>query len=402
MAGVLRPYLDVLSLPGARGFAFPGVIARLPMSMVNLAIVVMIQAQTGSFAIAGAVSAAYELCYAATGPLLARIADRRGQRALLLPALVLHVSGLLGLIATTIFTWPTALFFPFAVLAGTTAMPFTSFVRMRWSVLLAGTEQLGTALAFESICDEAVFMLGPVLVTTLAAVRVTAGLWAAIGFVTVGTLFFVRARSTEPPRQPPHRLGGAYRIPGMVTVAGAYIALGTCFGTVDVTMVAFATEHGWRSVAGVLLATVAFGSLLAGVVYGSRPWRLDLGKRFAWSLCLLVGGTALLAVPRSGPIMIPAALIAGVAISPTLISGSGVIDRVVPAAVRTEGFALGSSAIFVGAAIGAAVAGPFIDAFGASKAFLICPVAAGIAAIIATSRRRSLRPIPGTIMEATA
>ena len=87
------------------------------------------------------------------------------------------------------------------VLAGMTAMPFTSFVRMRWSVLLAGTDQLGTALAFESICDEAVFMLGPVLVTTLAAVRVTAGLWAAILFVTVGTLFFVRARSTEPPRR---------------------------------------------------------------------------------------------------------------------------------------------------------------------------------------------------------
>jgi MFS family permease len=402
MAGVLRPYLDVLSLPGARSFAFPGILARLPMSMVNLAIVVMVAQKTGSFAIAGAVSAAYEVCYAGAGPALARIADRRGQRFILLPALVVNVAGLLGLVLTSLLDWPTAVFFPFAILAGCAAMPFTSFVRMRWSVLLGGTAGLATALAFESICDEAVFMAGPVLVTTLAALTATAGLWAAIIFVTIGTLLFVRARATEPPPSPPHHHRGAVRIPGMLTVAGAYVALGACFGTVDVTMVAFATEHGWRSIAGLLLAMVAFGSLLAGLVYGSRTWRRDIGSMFTLALCLLVVGTVLLSLPRSGPWMIPAALLAGVAISPTLISGSGVIDRVVPAAVRTEGFALGSSAINVGAAIGAAVAGPFIDAFGASKAFVICPVAALIAAIVATSRRRSLRPVPGTIMEATA
>ena len=388
---VLRPYVSLLAIPGARAFAVPGVIARLPMSMVSLAIVVLVHDRTGSFGIAGAVSASYAVLFAAGGPALGRLSDRHGQRRVLLPALAGHLTGLLGLIVVGMTSLPTWAFFPAAVLAGAATPPYSSLIRTRWSALLEGSAMLGTALAFESVADEVVYMVGPVVVTSLAALTPTAGLWAAVTFVTTGTLLYARQSATEPP---PSRTAHQVRAdtPGLRTVALSFLAVGTAFGGVDVLMIAFATAHGWQAAAGGLLALVALGSMLSGIVYGGRAWRRDLSWRFVATLAALTGGLILLTVPRSGLVMLPLALLAGIAISPTLISGFGVITDVVSPQARTEGFAIGSSAINVGAAAGAAIAGRVVDSVSVNAAFLVCPAAAFLAFAVAALRYPSLRP----------
>ena len=47
---------------------------------------------------------------------------------------------------------------------------------------------------------------------------------------------------------------------------------GIAFGVVQVAVPAFTLERGSASAGGVLLACLSLGSLIGGVVYGSRNW----------------------------------------------------------------------------------------------------------------------------------
>ena len=79
-------------------------------------------------------------------------------------------------------------------------------VQTRWAGLLAGESALQTAYALESVVDEVVYIVGPVLVTALAArLFPAAGLGGAAVLVTAGTLWFAALRRTE---RAPSRSGG--------------------------------------------------------------------------------------------------------------------------------------------------------------------------------------------------
>ena len=65
-----------------------GLVARLPISMVGLGIVLMVSAATGSYGIAGAVSAAFMIANAGFAILQGRLLDRLGQRRVLAVASV--------------------------------------------------------------------------------------------------------------------------------------------------------------------------------------------------------------------------------------------------------------------------------------------------------------------------
>src|SRR5689334_17085660 len=58
---MMSSYRRILSRPGTALFSASGLLARLPISMVGLGIVLLVSAATGSYAIAGSVSAAYVL-----------------------------------------------------------------------------------------------------------------------------------------------------------------------------------------------------------------------------------------------------------------------------------------------------------------------------------------------------
>src|SRR5262245_1555146 len=56
---VFSPYRRVLALPGALAMSMSGLVARLPISMIGLGLVVLISGETGSYSLAGAVTASY-------------------------------------------------------------------------------------------------------------------------------------------------------------------------------------------------------------------------------------------------------------------------------------------------------------------------------------------------------
>ena len=52
-------YRDIFGIPGALKFSAAGLIARLPIALLGLGVVLFIQAETGSYAQAGIVAATF-------------------------------------------------------------------------------------------------------------------------------------------------------------------------------------------------------------------------------------------------------------------------------------------------------------------------------------------------------
>jgi MFS family permease len=392
--GMLKTYRSLLSTQHARAFVLAGFVARLSISMRALGSVLMVSELTGSYGLAGAVAAAALLGEAGAAPRLGRLVDRYGQRRVLLMALAVHSVGTIALVLSAQLSAPTWTLLGTAALSGAAALPVGSLVRARWSALLVGSPALEAAFALESTLDELIFVLGPVLVTALAlGVTPGAGLLGALLLTTVGSISLALQRRTEPaPAGARDRSDTpAIRTPGLQILVATFVVVGAIFGTLDVAMVAFAGQVGSPGAAGTLLALVAAGSLLSGLIYGTRGWRWPLDKRFLASVVVLWAGTIPLVFASSVTLMAPAAALAGVAIAPTLIAGFTLVQKLVPSGALTEGLNWTITALGVGAAVGAWTAGLISDSAGGRTAFLVAVAAGGAAVIVAACGRSSLR-----------
>jgi predicted MFS family arabinose efflux permease len=381
---MLGPYVRVLRTPGALAFSGSGLVARLPMSMFGIGIVLAISVTEGTYGRAGLVAGAALLAQAAAAPLQARIADRIGQRRMLVPVLALHALGL-GSFILLVGRAPLIALLATSALAGATLPSFGSLVRARWARLHTGTPRLHTAYALESVLDEVVFVVGPVLATILATgVHPLSGLVTNLVLTVGGGLWFAAQRATEPPPRPRTRTSGVERLSprSLGWVVLTFVFMGGIFGSVEVVTVAFADHAGATRAAGVVLALYALGSLLSGLVVGAVHWRSGPRRRFA--LGQLVMAAALLPLPFVGsiPLLAVVMFVAGLAISPTLIAGFSLVEAEVPASRLTEGLAWISTALNIGVSMGAAVAGPVIDRAGASPGFVVAVSCGLLAAVV--------------------
>ncbi|MEY4282453.1 MAG: hypothetical protein RL467_9, partial [Actinomycetota bacterium] len=87
-------YTTLFRTPGAMKFSLTGIIGRMPVSMDSLALIFIVVAANGSYAIAGAIGATASIVVAISMPLWARISDRIGQRAILIRLVPLKLFGL--------------------------------------------------------------------------------------------------------------------------------------------------------------------------------------------------------------------------------------------------------------------------------------------------------------------
>jgi predicted MFS family arabinose efflux permease len=84
------------------------------------------------------------------------------------------------------------------------------------------------------------------------------------------------------------------------------------------------------------------------------------------------------------PLLAAVLAVAGVAVSPSLITGFGLAEQTSPRSRLNESLAWTSTALGIGVAVGAALAGPIIDTRGASAAFGVA-VAAGVVAVLSAA-----------------
>ena len=371
---MLTTYRKILALPGALVFSMSGLVARLPISMVSLGIVLLVSTRTGSYALAGTVSAAYLIANAVFAVLQARLIDRLGQGRVLPICAAVSGIGLAMMMAAVELELAVPLPHLCAALSGATMPQIGSSVRARWSHLVTDKRELHSAFSFEAVVDETVFIVGPALVTVLATVvHPLAGLSTAIVATVVGTAVLVAQRTTEPPAT--GQTGADPGLPMPWGVLGPLIfcafLMGALLGGAEVATVAFSDELGSKPLSGLMLAIWAVGSLLSGIVTGAIHMRATNATRFRWGMLAL--GLLMLPLPFVGGFVTLAMFLflSGFAISPTLIASFAWIEETVPSGRLTEGIALFTTGLGAGLAPGAALVGLVVDAAGASTSFWV-------------------------------
>jgi MFS family permease len=388
-----NPYREIFQAPGAKGFAAAGFLARLPVAMATMGIVTMLSQSHGEYWLAGAVSATFALTNAFVAPQISRLVDRHGQSRVLTPTTAVAVVAFTLLILATYFKWPNWTLFLSALVAG--VMPsMPAMVRARWTGLYHGSPRLHTAFAFESVLDEVVYMAGSVLAIGLSvSLFPEAGPLASTLFLAVGTTLFVIQKSTEPAVRPVEQRASrsALSVPAVQIITFTLIAVGTIFGTAEVTVIAFSEELGQKGAASFILAGYAGGSLVVGLVFGTLRLKASLGRQFLVANTVAMLTTLPLLWVGSIPALAVMLFLAGASISPTFITAFGLIERLVPSSQLTECITWAMTGIFIGMAAGSFLSGYVIDVYGAQNGFWVSVGAGVVALATALFGQRMLR-----------
>ncbi|KQX69401.1 MFS transporter [Angustibacter sp. Root456] len=402
--GSLRTYFQLVAPGAAAGPFGAATIARLPIAMTPLGIVLLVQHVTGSYALAGSVTGAFALGTAVGAPLWGRAIDRLGQPWVVGPTAVVSAV-FTALIALTAGHVPLAVLIVLGAFAGVSFPPMTPAMRSAWREAVPDTSRHAAAFALDAVSVETIFIAGPMLLSLLLVVGspvvpllVTSGLLIVGGvtYATTGAARRAGSRGTAEAlvaavaqsrfdRVLPHGL-----LPVLVTGLGLAVA----FGAIDTALAATARDVlGNQATLGFLFAAVAGGSATSGLWFGTRGVTQRAQIRFLPVLLLAFacGLTPIsLLIGESSPallVLLPLLYLTGLAISPTLIILQNLVDLAAPAARSSEGQAWLSTSVTTGAGAGTAAAGALIDLGGAPWGF----ATAGLAALVAASFAAGLR-----------
>ncbi|MFF8533327.1 MFS transporter [Streptomyces sp. SAS_267] len=383
-----RPgYGQLLRTRGAWTFLLPGFAARQPFAMLTISIVLLVQHTTGSYGAAGAVAAATGVSMALFAPLTGRLADRYGQRAVLLPGVLVHAVAGFSLTALALADAPLWVLFVAAVPTGASVPQVGPMVRARWGVKLQGSPLMSTAAAFESVTDELTFVFGPLLATALCtAVTPAAGLLTEASLTLVGGLLFAAQKNTQPAVSAAGHArvehGSALRIPGVRVLIMTFLGIGSVFGGMQVSLAAYSESVGEPGLNGVLYGVFAAGNMLSGIVCGAIAWKVAPQRRLVFGYAALAVAASGLWAANSVIVLAGLGLVVGMCIAPSLITGYTLVESLVPQGARTEAFTWLTGAVALGQAAAVTVAGQLEDRLWDGAGFLV-PMA-GTALALAT------------------
>ncbi|MBS1676618.1 MAG: MFS transporter [Actinobacteria bacterium] len=386
----LVAYRRVFAAPRVRPLVAFALLARMPIGMGAVALILFVHGETGSFGGAGVVAGAYTIGLGVTGPSLARLIDRRGSRLVIVPGALVVMAAMIGVVVLGRAGAGTV---PLAIagfLAGAGSTPIGGIMRQRWPELV-NPRELPTAFALDAVMIEVVFVTGPLLAGLLAAtVGAAEGLIVAGLFGIVGSAGFARL-STVPPGGDPdaerHWLG-ALASPHLRLLVLSNVPMAATFGALDVTLPAFGAHHGAAALGGAFAAALAFGSGIGGIAFGARPGIFGPPRR---SLVVLGGLMVLTCLPLPAATSIPEmfvfAAIAGITLAPQITVRNQVVQNTLVAGTATEAFTWVALATTIGASVGSAVVGPLVEAAGWRAGALVAIALPAVATLVVFARR---------------
>ncbi len=406
LGDVLAPYRRILATPHLTGLLAWSLLGRLHFTGTALAMTFLVAGWTGSYTIAGVVTAALTVGMAIGAPLRGRSIDRRPAGPVLLLTATLYTLGIMAIAVLPTWAWPAAPVL--ALVSGMVSPPVNSVSRVTWARLPDAVAREST-FAVESTLTEVLFVIGPMLAAILVAVvnaRVavaTCGglaLFGAAGFVVVLRRSGLAGRPADLPavdQATTSRPGSVLRAPGLLPVLGVTLLLVAALASVDMVLVAWARDRGTPGMAGVLAAVWAVGSAVGGVLLAARLGR----QRFALRVAATAGGLALL-VPVLPPVdanpqpwlICTVLVIGGMAIAPTFATSTSRLASVTPADRRGEAFGWLTTASTTGGAAAAPVVGAILDRAGPAPAAALAALLVGVAALLA---RTVPRPAPARV-----
>ena len=351
--------------------------------MSGLAILLLVQSESGSFAAGGMATGCYVAGLAGAAPFLGRLIDRSGPRLTLLASSLLFPASMTALLLAVAAKMDTSLVLACAVAAGATFPPVTVCMRSYLRQRIRDDAALATAYSADSILIEVMFIAGPMLVAFFVAVW-TPG--AAVGFAAgagfIGALLFLGSLGgwrIEAGRN--RTLLGPLAQRDFVLLIAIVLCYAIAFGATELAVAAFAAEANRPALAGVFLGLMSAGSAFGGLAYGSRSWRGPLIRQFSVTLALMGAGLLLLAGPWSVVAFGLLSIFAGVVMAPALIIQSMLVAKTAKPEHVTEAFTWSTSALLAGIGLGMAAGGALVEWTRSPAA--LC--AAGAAALVAAA-----------------
>jgi MFS family permease len=381
---LFKTYSELFKTPGAKRIASAGFIARLPIAMDALAIILFVQSVDGRYAIAGSLTAVAALVTVISSPLWSKAADHFGQRVVLSTAIPIRIFAIITFIALVMNGAPVWSWFAAIFLAESASVSIGSMTRRRWAHVLGGDKKdvLSTSYTFESLLDEFIYILGPVITTAaVAAIAPSAGLILGVLFLLVGAPLLISHRNSDPGVEHRHvgtKLKSVFRNQKLQAVAIPLTIAGGAFSAVNICVVAFSEERGAKSISGVLLGIWAVGGAVSALINGSITWKISHGTRYVGYMA----GMAL--VSFSFPfinnfyVLGLALFLQGLCIAPLLPNGLSLVTDSVSPSQMTQAITLATAGIPLTGSLSSFLSGVVIDNYGASTAlwlpfgFLAC------------------------------
>jgi MFS family permease len=420
-------YRELLRVAPVRRLLLVAMLARVPHAAAGLMLTFHVVDSLGlGYGAAGGVATAVTLGIAVGAPWRGRRVDAVGLRRALVPSVI-----------SELVIWSVAPFLNYpllllaAVIGGLFSVPIFSVVRQSLGVMVS-QRQRRTAYALDSVGAELTFMVGPALGVLLATtIHTTAGL-IIIGVAAASAGLFLiwfnpPVRSGQRgsyQRECDEELASLEEMPPVEVMSSQSYAGGNIFGRM------FGRVRGnlsWISAAvlAVLGAAAAAGLVLSGTDVGivaglrsiSRPDDLGI-VFFFWCAASVVGGLLYGALHRSiNPLWLLAGMAAltvpmgfatgtwalalwsippGLLCAPVLSASAERIASLVKEERRGEAMGWYGSALTLGSALGAPLAGVSIDAVGPWGGFLAVGSMAFLLALLGLglqgARRRVTAP----------
>ncbi|NJC22778.1 MFS family permease [Arthrobacter pigmenti] len=381
-------------LPAIAGKTFIplGLIARLPLAMLTVGALTLITAVSGSYAAGGFAAGAVGIGSALGAPTLGFLADKVGQRPVLLVAAALNALAIAGMVIVGYAGGPGAAIIPTLLAAfamGATCPQIGPLARVRWMALTEGHRpaDLDTAMSYESTADELTFVLGPALVGLLASLVAP---WLPLALAAALTVVFVSAfavhpteQSVVPLRSRPRtkaRLTGFRRGAGSRGISVAVpilgmVMMGTFFGSTQTALIAFAGSFDAASSAGLLYAVMGISSAVAALSVAYWSQRFSHPLRWMVSAAAMCAAALLLFLPQGIPLMLLVLFVLGIPVGPTMVTIFSIGSLVAPKHLVGTVMTLLASGIVAGTALGASVAGALAER-GGLNAFAVPGMAA--------------------------
>ncbi len=376
-------YRAVLALPSALPTFGAALAGRLSYGLLPLSVLFTVQQATGAFAVAGAVVAMFGVTSLLL-PYKSRLIDRYGLRSVLPPLAAVSAGGLFVIAA--LGSAPAPVFLAVAVVCGLAAPPLGPSMRSIWRRLTSGTGLKERAYSLDAVCEESLYLLGPIIVglilqvapaSVALAVTGTLMLGGTLGMVSTPAAAFRTAASGGPLR--PVDLG-PLRHDGFRAVVGAILATAGGLSIAYACIAATASHAGHLAAAGYIDAALAGGSVAGGLLWGRLRHRRSRSSQISGLVLVLAVGAGLASLAPGLVVLAIVMAGTGLAISPLFVVSYVASDELTPEHQRTEASTWVNTANNIGSAAGAALGGMLIDRSGPPTAFL---AAAGVLALTA-------------------
>lgn len=384
----LARYRRLFGLTGPL-YVLVGFLARLPLAMSQLGVLLLVAGTTDSYGAGGACAGALAVANAVGAPLWGGWADRVGQRPVVLLQSLAGAAAVGVLLVVSHAGLPWGWSALVAAVAGALMPQVGPMARVRWRPITARNEHqkklVDTAFSYEGAADEASFVLGPALIGLgVSIASPTIALAAAAAVLAVfGAWFAVHETAAITHAARETTVSGVTRLitPALAVLGFSQLVVGTVFGSVQTGTSVLATDVGAPGLTGYFHALLGIGSVVAGLSMAALPDSFSMTARlrgFAVGLFLLA--LPLLLVGSLGALA-PVLLVLGVCIAPFMITTFTIGERITPRSRTGAAMTLLAAATGLGYAIGAALAGQLADWGGQTPAFAVT-VGAGVMATV--------------------